>query len=161
MIALESEIFVDGIGAREIYTFLLGATDESYRRWWPGTHLRLHALERHEDHIGDVFYMDEYIGKRRVRMKGVVLEAQRARRIVWQLEWWRVLLPVRLTLELADRNGGVALRHTIRAGFGGPGRALDPLLRLYFSPRFARDMDEHASTEFPMLRDLLIRESRR
>ena len=160
MIAIESEIFVDGISAREVFGFLLDAIDEGYRRWWPGTHLRLHALERHEDHIGDVFYMDEYVGKRRVRMKGVVLEGERARRIVWQLEWWRVPLPVRLTLELADRDGGVALRHTIRAGFGGPGRVLDPLFRVYFSPQFARDMDEHARTEFPMLRDLLIRESR-
>lgn len=161
MITIESEIFVDGISAGENFGFLLGATDERYRRWWPGTHLRLHALERHEDHIGDIFYMDEYIGRRRVRMKGVVLEAERPRRIVWQLKWWRVPLPARLTLELADRNGGVALRHTIRAGFGGPGRILDPLFRIYFSPRFARDMDEHARTEFPMLRDMLIREARR
>jgi hypothetical protein len=161
MIAIESAIFVDGISAGEIFGFLLGATDEGYRRWWPGTHLRLHALKRHEGHIGDVFYMDEYVGKRRVRMKGVVLEAERASRIVWQLRWRRVPLPVRLTLELADRDGGVALRHTIGVGFGGPGRVLDPLFRTYFSPQFARDMDEHARTEFPMLRDLLARESRR
>jgi uncharacterized protein YndB with AHSA1/START domain len=161
MITIESAIFVDGVSAREIFDFLLDATDESYRRWWPGTHLRLHALKRHEDHTGDVFYMDEYIGNRRVRMKGVVLEAERARRIVWQFEWWRVPLPARLTLELADRDGGVALRHTIGAGFGGLGRVLDPLFRIYFSPRFARDMDEHARTEFPMLRDLLARESSR
>ena len=155
MITIESEIFVEGITGQEIFDFLLGATDESYRRWWPGTHLRLHALERHENHIGDVFYMDEYIGKRRVRMKGVVVEAERGRRIVWQLEWWGVLLPVRLTLEMTDRDGGVALRHTIRAGFGGPGRVLDPLFGIYFSGAFARAMDEHFRTEFPRLRDLL------
>jgi hypothetical protein len=160
MITIKSRLFVGGLMGAEVFDFLMNATDEDYRRWWPGTHLRLHALERHEGHVGDVFYMDEYIGKRRVRMKGVVLEAERARRIVWQLEWRRVPLPVRLTLELADRDGGVALRHTIRAGFGGPGRVLDPLLRIYFSPRFARDMDKHVRTEFPMLRDLLTRESR-
>jgi hypothetical protein len=161
MITIESAFFVDGITAQEIFGFLLGATDERYRRWWPGTHLRFYALERHEDHIGDVFYMDEYIAKRRVRMKGVVVEAKRARRVVWQFKWWRVLLPVRLTFDLADCDGGVALRHTIRAGFGGPGRILDPLFRIYFSPQFASAMDEHARTEFPMLRDLLTRESLR
>lgn len=155
MITIESELFVEGITAREIFDFLLDATDESYRSWWPGTHLRLHTLERHENHVGDVFYMDEYIGERRVRTKGVVVEAERGRKLVWQFERWRILLPVHLTLELADRDGGVALRHTIGAGFGGPGRVLDPLFRIYLSRRFAAAMDEHARTEFPMLRDLL------
>lgn len=154
MIAIRTEIFVGGITGREVFDFLLGATDGDYRRWWPGTHLHLQALERHEGHIGDVFYMDEYVGGRRVRMKGVVAEAERGRRIVWHLKQW-IPLPVRLTLELADRDGGVALRHTIRAGFDGPGRVLDPLFRVYFSPRFAAAMDEHVRTEFPMLRDLL------
>jgi hypothetical protein len=161
MIVVESAIFVEGITTQEIFDFLLGATDESYRRWWPGTHLRLHALERHENHVGNVFYMDEYIGRRRVRMKGVVLEAERARRIVWQLKWWKVLLPVHLTLELADCDKGVALQHTIKAGFGGPGRVLDPLLQIYFSPQFASAMDEHVRTEFPRLSDLLAGESPR
>ena len=155
MITIGSKLFVEGITGREVFDFLLNANDESYRRWWPGTHLRLHALERHENHVGDVFYMDEYVGERRVRMTGVVVEAQRGRRIVWRFKWWRILLPVSLTLDMADRDGGVALRHTIRAGFGGPGRVLDPLFRIYFSPRFASAMDEHARTEFPMLRDRL------
>lgn len=154
MITIESKLFVEGLTGDEVFDFLLNASDESYRRWWPGTHLHLHALKRGENHVGDVFYMDEYVGDRRVRMKGVVVEAQRGRKIVWRLKQW-VLLPVRLTLEMADRDGGVALRHTIRAGFGGPGRVLDPLFRIYFSPRFAAAMDEHARTEFPMLRDLL------
>ena len=87
-----------------------------------------------------------------------MVEAERGRKIVWQLKRWRVHLPIRLTLELRDRDGGVTLRHTIRAGFGGPGRVLDPLFRVYFSLRFARDMDEHVRTEFPKLRDLLAGE---
>lgn len=155
MITIESELFVKDITGKEIFDFLLDATDERYRRWWPGTHLSLHALERHEDHVGDIFYMDEYVGKRRVRMKGIVVEAERGRKIVWRFKGWQILLPVRLTLELADRDGGVALRHTIRAGFEGFGAILDPLFRIYFSPRFASAMDEHAHIEFPMLRDLL------
>jgi hypothetical protein len=158
MIVVESAIFVEGITAQEIFDFLLGATDVSYRRWWPDTHLHLHALERYENHIGDVFYMDEYIGRRRVRMKGVVVEAERGKRILWQLKRWRVPLPIRLTLELRDREGGVTLQHTIRAGFGGSGRVLDPLFRAYFSPKFASAMDEHVRTEFPKLRDLLAGE---
>ena len=155
MIYMESAVFVKGLSGEDVFDFLLNATDESYRRWWPGTHLHLHALKRGKNHVGDVFYMDEYIGARRVRMTGVVVDAERGRRIVWQFQRWGMRLPARLTLELVDRDGGVALRHTIRVGFVGPGRVLDPLFRLYFSERFARDMDEHARTEFPMLRDLL------
>ena len=154
MIAIESRLSVEDLTGREVFDFLLNATDDDYGRWWPGTHLRLHALKRGEDHVGDVFYMDEYIGERRVRMKGVVVEAERRRKIVWQFKRW-VRLPVRLTLELADRGGGVALRHTIRAGFEGPGRVLYPLLLHYFSPTFAAAMDEHVQAEFPMLRDML------
>jgi uncharacterized protein YndB with AHSA1/START domain len=155
MITIESEIFVEGVTGREIFDFLLDTTDESYRRWWPGAHLSLHVLERHEDHVGDHFYMDEYIGKRRVRMKGVVVEAERGRKIVWQFRWGRILLPARLIIEMADRDGGVTLRHTITAGLEGLGRVLNPLFRIYFSERFASAMDEHVRTEFPMLRDML------
>jgi hypothetical protein len=60
-----------------------------------------------------------------------------------------------LTLELADRDGGVELRHTITARFHGVGRVLDPLLRRNFSAEFAAAMDEQARTEFPLLRDHL------
>ena len=60
-----------------------------------------------------------------------------------------------LTLELADRDGGVLVRHTITAGYRGIGRMLDPLLRHYFSPAFAAAMDQHVRTEFPLLRDRL------
>lgn len=158
MIAIESRMFVEGLSGEEVFDFLMNATDESYRRWWPGTHLHLHALERYEGHIGDVFYMDEYIGERRVRMRGVVVEAGRGTRIVWRFRSLGVLLPARLILETENRDGGVAIRHEIQAGFDGPGRILDPLFRLYFSERFARDMDEHAHAEFPMLRDLLAGE---
>ncbi|OQA93347.1 MAG: hypothetical protein BWY25_03109 [Chloroflexi bacterium ADurb.Bin222] len=47
------------------------------------------------------------------------------------------------------------MAHTLQAGFKGIGSILDPLLRLYFSDEFARAMDEHARTEFPMLGERL------
>ena len=58
-------------------------------------------------------------------------------------------LPARLRLELTDGPGGCLVRHTLEAGFGGFARVLDPLLRLYLSPRFAADLDRHVHTEFP------------
>ena len=155
MLTLQTEIRVDGIMGMEIFDFLANPDDESYRAWWPGTHLQLHIRERGgDDHVGDVIYMDEYVGKRRLRMSAIVTEAVPGKKLVWRLKRG-IKLPARLYLELADYDGGVAITHTIRAGFRGPGRVLDPALKLFLSAGFARDMDDHARTEFPRLRDLL------
>jgi hypothetical protein len=154
MLTLQTNLRVDGITGKEIFDFLADPNDQAYQRWWPGTHLQLHPLKRTEDRIGSVIYMDEYIGKRRVRMSAVVLAAVPGRELVLQMR--RVVkLPVQLRLELADYEGGVAITHTIQAGFPGPGRILDPLLRIYFSGRFAQALEDHVRTEFPLLRDRL------
>jgi hypothetical protein len=152
---MQSTVAVDGITGRDIWDFLLTCTDEEYQRWWPGTHLQLHMVRPGTNHIGDVMYMDEYIGKRRLRMTGIVAEAVPGKKIVWRVTR-PVPLPVSLTLDLADGEDGVVVRHTIHAGFNGAGRVLDPLFRLYFSHRLAA-MDRHVKTEFPLLRDHLVR----
>jgi hypothetical protein len=156
MLVLESQMRVEGITGRQITDFLLEATDDRYQAWWPGTHLHLHTLARgcHGDHVGERVLMDEFIGHRRVRMVGVVVQAVPGQRIVWQLRAG-VRLPVRLSLDLATGAGGVDLRHTITAGWNGPGWLLDPLFRCYFTRGFAVAMDAHVHTEFPRLRDLL------
>jgi hypothetical protein len=152
VLTLQTKLRVDGITGMEIFDFLSEPNDRAYQQWWPGTHLQLHPIEGRGDNVGDLIYMDEYIGTRRVRMTVIVLEAVRPKKLVWRLKKL-VKLPVRLYLELADYEGGVAITHTITAGFRGPGRILDPLVRLFFSRRFAEAMDDHAKTEFPMLRD--------
>jgi hypothetical protein len=154
MVRLQTRIHVDGISGREIYEFLAAPTDEAYQQWWPGTHLQLHPLGQTADHVGDAVYMDEYVGRRRVRMSAIVREADPGRRLVLQLKKV-VALPATLSLEFADEDGGVAITHTIAAGSEGAGRVLDPLLRLIFTRRFASDLDEHVRTEFPLLRDRL------
>lgn len=158
MLTLETKIFVAGVTGSEILDFLLTCTDEEYRRWWPGTHLEFHTVRRGPGphHRGDLVLMDEYIGARRVRLTGVVDRVVPGRAVVIRLR--KVIpLPARLSIACRDRDGGVALRHTISAGFGGVGRILDPLLRIFFfSPTFAQAMDEHVRTEFPLLRDRLV-----
>lgn len=159
MLTLESEITVNGLTGREVTDFLLDCGDDSYQAWWPGTHLELHVLEHSsgDDHVGDVVLMDEYVGSRRVRMAGKVIEAVAGKRIVWQFRPAGLRLPVRLTLVLSDEGRGVRLRHTITAGWVGLGRVVDPLWRVYFSRSFAGAMDRHVRTEFPLMRDLLHR----
>jgi polyketide cyclase/dehydrase/lipid transport protein len=154
MLVLESSVLVEGISAQEVTDFLLHPSDDRYRAWWPGTHLQFHVVDAANAPVGDVVRMDEYVGRRRLRLSAVVVEAEPGRRIVWRFGR-RVHLPARLRLELTDGTGGCLVRHTLEAGFGGFGRVLDPFLRLYLSPRFAVDLDRHVRTEFPKLRDLI------
>lgn len=154
MITIESRVRVDGVRGVQITDFMLNPTDREYQAWWPGTHLAFHTVERHPNHVGSVVYMDEFVGKRRIQMMGIVTQAVPGKQIVWQLKKI-VRLPVWLILVLEEDAAGVTLTHTIRAGFEGLGRLLDPLFRVYFSREFARAMDEHAQTEFPRLRDVL------
>lgn len=161
MLKLETRVHVDGLTAEEIFDFLTNPTDPAYQAWWPGVHLHLRLLERRAGHVGDVLYMDEYVGRRRLRLRGVVLEAAPGRRLVWQFK--RVVrLPARLSLEFAERDAGVDITHTLEAGFSRFPRLQRPLLRLYFTNEFAGALDEHVRTEFPLLRDrsAQIREAR-
>ena len=154
MLTLLTKTRVDGITGTEIFDFLANPDDDSYRAWWPGTHLELHLVERGDDHVGDVLYMDEYVGKRRLRGSAVVTEAVPGKKLVWQFKKG-IRMPARHQLEFSDYDGGVAITHTVRAGFRGAGRVLDPALRVLLSRGFADDLDEDVRTEFPLLRDLL------
>lgn len=161
MLTLESEMSIDDLTGREVTDFLVDCDDARYQSWWPGTHHQFHVMEHApgEGHVGDLVWMDEYVGSRRLRMAAEVVEVAPGRRLVWQLSPWRLRLPVFLTLTLRDRGGGVVLRHTLTAGWTGWGRRLDPLWRLYFTRGFAHALDQHARTEFPLLRDLLRSDS--
>ncbi len=154
MITIQSKIHMDGISGMEVFNFLINPTDHAYQNWWPGTHLQFHYLRRTPSHVGDIVYMDEWVGKYRLKMSAIVTELEPGRKIVWQMRKG-LRLPIWLTLELADQATGVAITHTICAGFQGLATLLDPLCRIYFSSEFAKAMDEHAQIEFPRLRDML------
>jgi hypothetical protein len=154
MITLRTQLEISGVTGIEITNFFLNCTDAEYQRWWPGVHLSFHTIKRTPGDVGNLVVMDEFIGNRRVRAKGLVTEVESGKRLVWQLR--KVIrLPVWLTLECVERGGTLQLTHTVEAGFNGIGRVFDPLLRLYFSRRFAKALDEHVRTEFPKLRDML------
>ena len=141
---------------RQFYTFMLTCTDEQYQAWWPGTHLAWHTRVDRPGKLGNVVYFDEYVGQHRLKLEAVVKEIVPDRKIVWQLKKW-ALLPAWLILEFADTPDGIKVTHTLAIGFQGIGRALDLLLRLYFSAGYAKDLDEHARTEFPKLASMLSR----
>jgi hypothetical protein len=154
MIELKTEVAVNGVSGRSVSHFMLNCTDADYQKWWPGTHLAFHTRKHSPDDVGNHVYFDEYIGKRRFKLRGVVAEVVPGRRIVWQMI--KVMrLPAWLILEMNDTAEGVRITHTLRAGFSGRGRLFDPLLRLILSRNFERDMQEHAQIEFKRLAELL------
>ncbi|MFN8557184.1 MAG: hypothetical protein U0531_07470 [Dehalococcoidia bacterium] len=154
MITMRSFVHVNGIRGEDVITFLLNCTDRLYRRWWPGTHLRLHTIKRARGNVGSLIVMDEYVGRRRLTMQGVVTELVPGRRLV--LQWKQIVrLPAWLELDFADDDRGVTVTHTVRAGLPGAGAVLDPLIRLYLSDAFARALDEHVKVEMPRLGVLL------
>lgn len=154
MLNLTTEIFVKGLTGKEITDFLLQCDDRQYQKWWPGVHLQFHTRKQYPGNAGNVVYMDEFVGKNRVKMKGIVLEIMPGKKLRLQLIKI-VKLPVRLLLEFEDKEGGVFIKHIITAGFNGIGKQFDPLLKLYFNDDFRKAMDEHVKTEFPKLKPIL------
>ena len=153
MISLNTTIHVSGITARAITEFLVNCDDAQYQAWWPGVHLHFHSVRRFPGDVGNVVYMDEYVGRFRIKGRAVVTSAIPGREIVCQAKYG-LRLPVRILLRLQDDPDGVTISHTIEAGFRGIGRVLDPMFRLWFTPEFREAMDAHVRTEFPRLRDL-------
>lgn len=155
MLSITTSLRVDRLSGLDVTGFLSTCDDERYRQWWPGTHLQLHTVQGEPGQVGSLVFMDEYIGDERHRMTGEVMQISPGKKIVWQVRWWRLRLPVRLVLDLQDDDDGVRINHSIHAGYAGIGRILDPLFRSWFSPAFQAAMDAHVRTEFPKLRDLL------
>lgn len=153
MITHSTCVDVDALSASELYELMTNPTDSRYQRWWPGVHRQFHVVRRHPatSPVGDVVLMDELVGRRRLRFRGVVRVAEPDRRIVWQLGTG-VPGPAWLELTLTGTEHGVRIDHVVRIGFPGVlGRLTDPLVRLYVTDGFADALTQHALTEFPLL----------
>ena len=60
-----------------------------------------------------------------------------------------------MVLEFNDSDDGVVITHTLKVGFTGVGRLLDPILRLYLSTSFEKELEEHTKIEFTKLAAIL------
>ncbi|MFC1863917.1 hypothetical protein ACFL1Z_08205 [Thermodesulfobacteriota bacterium] len=154
MIEMRTEVEVKGVSGMNISDFMLNCTDEDYQNWWPGTHLAFNTLKRFPNNLGNIVCFDEYVGKHRLKFEGIVVKSLSGKEIVWQMK--KVMrLPAWLVLEFKDIEDGVVIAHTIKVGFEGIGRVLDPLLRLYLNKDFENDLEKHAHIEFTKLAEIL------
>jgi hypothetical protein len=154
MLTMQTRVNVKGITGKAISEFFLNCTDEDYRRWWQGVHLSFHTLKRYPNNLGNLVCFDEFVGKYRLKFKGEVIEIIPGRKLVWQMKKG-VKLPGWLTLVFEDSKEGVEIIHTLTIGFHGVGGILDPLLKVYFSDDFEKEMDKHAQVEFHKLAEML------
>ncbi len=154
MIILKTEINVNNTTGKAISEYFLNCTDEKYQKWWEGTHLSFHTLERHPNDLGNLVIFDEYVGRRRLKFTGKIIEIIPGKKLVWQMK--KVIsLPGWLTLEFDDTDVGVKITHTLAVGLEGIGRVFDPLLKNYFSKKFEKEMEHHAQIEFQKLAKIL------
>ena len=153
MIIHTVDLTVANARAVQLYDFMIDPADERYSAWWPGEHLRFHIVKRGDDnHIGDVVFMDEYLGKNhRLVFHAVVVVAERPHKIKWQMKKAGIKLPAWVTLELLDSDDGIKLRHELRIGFSSIGKLFDPIIRLYFSKSFQNALYEHCKLEWDKL----------
>lgn len=154
MVNLETAVLVKGIAAADIYDFMLNLTDADYQQWWQGTHLACHTVKKVPGDVGNLVYLDEIVGTTRLQGHGVVMKLVPCREIVYQVKML-VRIPAWLILKFEEVPDGVRIIHIVRAGFDGAGRVLDPLIRLFLTDEFEKQLAAHAREEFPMLAIML------
>jgi hypothetical protein len=154
MIVMKTQVDLDGISGDDIQHFMLYCTDDEYKNWWSGTHLGFHTIRRYPHDLGNSVSFDEYIGERRLRFEGMETEIIPGKKITWQMRK-AIKLPGWLELSFEDGTKKVRIIHTLRVGFTGAGRILDPMFRLFFTKEFENALEVHAQTEFHKLADML------
>lgn len=157
MITYSVELTVPNACAKQFYDFMINPTDEQYSAWWHGEHLQFHIVKHGDsNHVGDLVFMDEYLGKNhRLVFHAVVITAKRPNIIAWQMKKAGLRLPAIVTLELCDSPEGVRLKHELKIGFAHFGKLLDPFIRLYFNKSFQAALDEHCKIEWYKLSEHL------
>jgi len=136
---------------------MINPTNHHYSSWWPGEHLQFHITKPSDaNHLGDIVFMDEYLGKnRRLTFHAVVITANYPNKIEWQMIKAKVRLPAIVELELTDTDEGVQLKHELRIGYSGIGKWLDPFIKLYFNQSFQKALTEHCEIEWFKLAEYL------
>ena len=157
MIRHTVELVVPNAQAEQFYDFMINPSDQRYSEWWQGEHLQFHIVRQgNENHLGDIVFMDEFLGKsRRLTFFAIVITANRPNKIEWQMMKWNLRLPAIVELHLTDSNEGVYLKHELRIGFSGIGKLLDPFIRLYFNKSFQKALEEHCKIEWYKLAEYL------
>jgi len=151
------ELTVPNATSQQFYDFMITPCDKRYSEWWPNEHLQFHIVKHgDENHLGDVVFMDEHLGRnRRLTFHAVVVTATCPNKIEWQMKKAGIRLPAIVELTLNDSDKGVQLKHELRIGYSGIGKLLDPFIKLYFNQSFRKALEEHCKVEWFKLAEYL------
>ena len=142
--------------ATSFYEFMVDPPAEVYKNWLPEEHNQFHIV-RHSDNspINDLIYFDQNIGnKYRLKFHAITRKAKKPNHIAFQMRKFGVNLPGYLELDFLDTDEGLELTETLRIGFNGPGKVLDPLIKM-FAKGFFKELIEHHKREWQSLSDIL------
>jgi len=162
MIRHTVELTVPNASAKQFYDFMINPCDQRYSEWWLGEHLKFHIVKHgNENHLGDIVFMDEYLGKNlRLTFHAGVITANHPSKIEWQMIKAKMRLPAVVELSLHDTIEGVRLKHELRIGYSGIGKILDPFIKIYFNKSFRKALEEHCKIEWFKLADYLSTQKR-
>ena len=157
MIKHTVELIVPNANAKQFYDFMIEPCDKRYSEWWPGEHLQFHIVKNGDkNHLGDIVFMDEYLGKnRRLTFHAIVVTSSYPNKIEWQMMKAGIRLPAIVELELSDSDEGIKLKHELRIGCSSIGRLLDPFIKLYFNNSYRKALEEHCKIEWFRLAEYL------
>ncbi len=154
MIVFQTTGTVKNLSARDTQNFLLNCTDEMYQKSWPGVHIQKHPIKKGgPDHIGDVIYAFEHVGKHTIEVTMKVTEYIPEKILKFRVKMGIAgsLVPVYLHVETMDMPEGVHLLNRFSLGWSGIGRILDPVIGFFFPKELRDAMDEHVATEWPLI----------
>ena len=154
MIKFQTITLIPHATSKQVTDFFINCPTSKYKEWWPGTHLEFYTITRTKNNIGNIIYMDEYVGKHRLKFKARISKYKSGKIIEYQF-MKGLLLPAWLTMEFKNTPNGVTVKHTVRIGYNGFRKCLDVFIKLYFSNVFEQELNKHAKTEFIKLGNLL------
>jgi hypothetical protein len=106
--------------------------------------------------VGDLIYYDQHIGqKHRMKFYAITRTADRPNRVVFQMRKFGINLLGYLDLYFSGTAGGLDLTETIRIGFSGFGKLIDPFIKLVYSNLFFKELNGHHKREWAKLAEIL------
>lgn len=154
MLSFTTQAFIPHAKKEQVTDFFINCTTAIYWKWWKWTHLEFYTIKKTEDILWDMVYIDEYVGKTRLKFKAKISQYIRGKILEYQMI--KVCaLPVWLTMRFKDTPDGVIVFHTLKAGYTGIWKVLDYFIGLYLWHSFEQELTEHAKEEFIKLGNLL------
>ncbi|MDR1753351.1 MAG: hypothetical protein LBR74_00370 [Eubacterium sp.] len=143
--------------AAAFYSFMVDPPREIYARWLPEEHHKFHVVKRSETTpVGDLIFFDQHIGsKHRLTFYAITRVADKPNHVLFQMRRFGINLPGYLDLQFRDTADGLCLTETIRIGFNGSGKVLDPIIKLFFNKSFFNEMNAHHKREWANLAEIL------